>query len=105
MNYLRKRVKKLEAFIKEDAEEIRSNKPYRLSDLTSEELHQACACSRRNEPFPPDLAEKLRLTDITGSSRTAGMTREEKIKLLREFREKEVPDADLAFERFLEEPT
>lgn len=105
MNYLRKRVKKLEAFIKDDAEETRSNKPYRLSDLTSEELHQVCTCIRLNEQFPPDLAEKLSLTDITGSSRTAGMTREEKVKLLREFREKDVPEADLAFERLLEEQT
>jgi len=101
MNYLRKRVKKLEAIIKEDTKETRSDKPYRLSDLTREERQLALKCTRLNEKFPPDLAEKLSLTDITFSSRTAGMTREEKVKLLREFREKDISDADEVLEQLL----
>lgn len=76
MNHLRRRVEKLEAIFKKGTEETRSNKPYRLSDWTDEELDLVIVYSDHNKPLPPDLEEKLQLTDFT-YTRTAGMTPEE----------------------------
>lgn len=75
MNFLKKRVDKLEALVRAGAEETHSDKPYKWSDWTGEEIRLAIACLRRDEPLPPELVEKAHLTRPSG--RLVGLTEEE----------------------------
>jgi hypothetical protein len=74
MNHLRRRVERLEAVVKREVtSEDRSNKPYKLSDWTDEELDLFITALDQDKPLPPDLEAKLQLTDLV-HTRTAGMT-------------------------------
>ena len=100
MKYLRKRIKKLENIAKVELEETLTQKTFKYSDWTNEELEIAIACFDQEKPLPPGLDEKARNT--IGSS-LAGLSEKEIIEELQKLEEVYDPEADLEIERFLKE--
>lgn len=80
---LKKRVARLEAFVRFEKEDTYSDRPYTWDkDWTSEERCIVLKCIRSDEPVPPELVEKAHLTRPSG--RLAGLSEDEKMKIREE---------------------
>lgn len=97
MGNLKKMLEKLESAIKKTEKDPCADRPLTFEkDWSSEELYLTAKCLRRGEELPDELYEKVKLTRPSG--RLAGLSPEERRKIIEELVEDDDPEDNLCLE-------